>query len=211
MKIRYLDSVDSTQLYLKDLIKNKKVMPPYGIVANKQNAGIGSRNNSWIGLDGNFFFSFAIKIDELPTDLKLESASIYFAYLLKESLEEFGSNVWLKWPNDFYIENKKIGGMITNIVDSTLICGVGINLVKNPQDFARLDIEISRDEILKSYIDKIYKNYKWKQVFSKYRLEFGKSKEFFTHKENEIISLKSVVLENDGSIISDGERIYSLR
>ena len=211
MKIRYLDSVDSTQLYLKDLIKNKKVMPPYGVVANKQNAGIGSRNNSWIGLDGNFFFSFAIKIDELPTDLKLESASIYFAYLLKESLEEFGSNVWLKWPNDFYIENKKIGGMITNIVDSTLICGVGINLVKNPQDFARLDIEISRDEILKSYIDKIYKNYKWKQVFSKYRLEFGKSKEFFTHKENEIISLKSVVLENDGSIISNGERIYSLR
>jgi BirA family biotin operon repressor/biotin-[acetyl-CoA-carboxylase] ligase len=211
LKIRYLDSVDSTQLYLKDLIKNKKVMPPYGVVANKQNAGIGSRNNSWIGLDGNFFFSFAIKIDELPTDLKLESASIYFAYLLKESLEEFGSNVWLKWPNDFYIENKKIGGMITNIVDSTLICGVGINLVKNPQDFARLDIEISRDEILKSYIDKIYKNYKWKQVFSKYRLEFGKSKEFFTHKENEIISLKSVVLENDGSIISDGERIYSLR
>ena len=211
MKIRYLDSVDSTQLYLKDLIKNKKVTPPYGVVANKQNAGIGSRNNSWIGLDGNFFFSFAIKIDELPTDLKLESASIYFAYLLKESLEEFGSNVWLKWPNDFYIENKKIGGMITNIVDSTLICGVGINLVKNPQDFARLDIEISRDEILEKYIKKISKKIQWKQVFSKYKLEFHKNREFFTHKNSEKISLSSAILEDDGSIISNGERIYSLR
>ena len=51
------------------------------------------------------FFSFAIKIDELPTDLKLESASIYFAYLLKETLYELGSCVWLKWPNDFYIDD----------------------------------------------------------------------------------------------------------
>jgi BirA family biotin operon repressor/biotin-[acetyl-CoA-carboxylase] ligase len=211
LKIRYLESVDSTQLYLKELIKLKKIKPPYGVVANQQLSGVGSRQNSWIGLEGNLFFSFALPIDSLVDDLKLESASIYFAALLKEVLVEFGSKVWLKWPNDFYIEDKKIGGMITNVVENYIVCGVGLNLTKNPQNFARLDIDISRNEILEKYIEKLEKNLLWKQVFSKYELEFSKSKNFSTHINNNKISLDNVSLQSDGSIMYKNERIYSLR
>ena len=211
MKIRYLESVDSTQLYLKKLILDKRVTPPYSVVANFQTAGVGSRENSWIGMEGNLFFSFALSLDTLPKDLKLESASIYYAYLLQESLSELNSKVWLKWPNDFYIDDKKIGGMITNVVNGVLVCGVGLNMHNNPQNFAKLDIDISKDKILKRYIDKIDKNTQWKQVFSKYKLEFYKSKEFSTHNKSSKILLKDATLEDDGSITSDGERIYSLR
>lgn len=144
MKIIYLESVDSTQTYLKELIKNKEVELPYAVSAKIQTAGLGSRNNSWRGCEGNLFLSFSIKLDSLPKDLKLESASIYFAYLLKETLEDEKSEVWLKWPNDFYIGDKKIGGMITNIVSDALICGVGLNLVNAPAGFSKLDITISK-------------------------------------------------------------------
>ena len=211
MKIRYLETVNSTQVYLKKLVKEKKVTPPYGLVANHQTAGIGSRENIWIGLKGNLFFSFALSLDKLPKDLKLESASIYFAYLLKETLFELDSKVWLKWPNDFYVKDKKIGGMITTIVSNSLICGVGINLVNTPQNFSKLDINISRDKLLKNYIDKIDRNLEWKQVFSKYKLEFDKNKNFSTHIKHTKISLNNVSLQSDGSIIYKNERMYSLR
>ena len=211
MKIISLKSVDSTQKYLKELVLKKEIELPHAVCADIQTDGIGSRDNSWTGLEGNLFLSFAISLNKLPDDLKLESSSIYFAYLLKETLSELNSEVWLKWPNDFYIDDFKIGGMITNVVNSTLICGVGLNLVRAPENFTTLDIEISKEELLKKYFKNVEKKVLWKQVFSKYKLEFDKSKKYYTHNNNLKISLRDAILCGDGSIISNAERIYSLR
>ena len=211
MKIVYLKSIGSTQLYIKQQLKEKHLTPPCAVYTRKQTDGIGSRDNSWNGLEGNLFLSFALSLKELPQDLKLESASIYFSYLLKEVLHSFGSNVWTKWPNDFYIKEKKIGGMITNIVDDTLVCGVGINLLNAPQGFEKLDVIISTEDLVEKYFQNIEKKISWKQVFSKYKLEFYKNQNFSTHTNNLRISLADAQLLEDGSVMINGERIYSLR
>ncbi len=211
MKTLYLKSVDSTQNYLKDLLKNENLELPFAVISEVQTNGIGSRDNLWSGLDGNLFLSFAISLEQLPKDLKIESCSIYFAYLLKETLSELNSSVWLKWPNDFYIDKLKIGGMITNLAGDNLICGVGLNLVDSPKEFTKLDIEISKETLLNNYFNKISERAMWKQIFSKYKLEFNHNKNFFTHINNKKISLEDAELYSDGSIIINNERIYSLR
>lgn len=211
MQIIYLDSVDSTQKYLKELIQEGKISLPCAVVADSQTEGIGSRGNSWSGVRGNLFLSFATPLNELPKDLKLESASIYFSYILKETLAEFDSALWLKWPNDFYIGDKKIGGMITNLVKDTLVCGVGLNIAEAPLGFGKLDVVVERDELIKRYFNNIKKMNLWKQVFSKYKIEFHKNQNFYTHNKNLIISLGDASLCSDGSIVINGERIYSLR
>jgi len=211
LQIRYLETVDSTQKYLKELLLKEKIDPPYAVVSKKQTNGIGSRDNLWSGMDGNLFLSFTIHLKELPSDLKLESSSIYFSYILQNILSELGSKVWLKWPNDFYINDVKMGGMITNIVDDCLICGVGLNLVSSPDGFTTLDIEISKEELLQKFFANIEKKISWKQVFSKYKLEFYRNQKFFTHKNSLRISLGEAELQSDGSIIVNDERIYSLR
>lgn len=211
MQIRYLESIDSTQKYLKELILEEKISLPFAVVADSQTDGIGSRGNAWSGIDNNLFLSFAIELKDLPKDLKLESASIYFSYILKETLAEQNSKVWLKWPNDFYLNNLKVGGMITNLVKDTLICGVGLNISNAPKNFAKLDITINRDNLLEIYFANIEKKSSWKQVFSKYKIEFYKNQNFFTHDKNLKISLNDASLQSDGSIVINGERIYSRR
>lgn len=211
MKILYFETLPSTQLYLKELLQSTKTTLPVAIVAEHQTAGIGSRDNNWTSQEGNLFLSFALSLKELPQDLKLESASIYFSYLLKEVLQEFGSRVFLKWPNDLYINEEKIGGMITNIVGDTIVCGVGVNLKKSADGFASLDLEIDKEVILKKYFQKIEKKISWKQVFSKYEINFCKNQNFFTHINTKRVSLKEAILESDGSLNINGERIYSLR
>jgi Biotin-(acetyl-CoA carboxylase) ligase len=69
---------------------------PFALVAKRQTEGKGSRDNTWTGLEGNLFLSFCISLEDLPPDLKLESASIYFAYILKETLADEGSQVLVK-------------------------------------------------------------------------------------------------------------------
>lgn len=211
MTIHYLEKVDSTQKYLKESLKNATLISPIAVCAKIQTNGQGSRGNSWIGQEGNLFFSFALPIKQLPKDLKLESASIYFAYILKDILAGFGSKLWMKWPNDFYLDNFKIGGVITNIVKDDLVCGIGLNIANSPQGFAKLDIQMSTSNILESYFNYLEKQIEWKQIFSKYELEFYKSQSYEIHSVNGQFSLDKASLQEDGSIVSNGQRIFSLR
>lgn len=211
MTIRWLDEVDSTQRFLGDALAAGEMAPPCAVVAERQYAGRGSRGNVWTGKGGNLFVSFAVHRDRLPTDLKLESSSIYFAFLLKETLRASGSSVWLKWPNDFYLGDKKVGGAITTLRQNTLICGIGLNLVSAPESFASLDIEISRKKLLNDYFETLKENPQWKQIFRLYALEFDKSRRFKTHYKEHKFSLKNALLCEDGSIECDGQRMYSQR
>jgi len=155
-KIIFLDEVGSTHKYLKQYIKQHNYAQPIAIVTQNQTDGIGSRNNTWEGKKGNLFFSFVVSKDYLPLDLLIQSSSIYFSYLFKDILQQQGSNVWLKWPNDFYIDDKKIGGMISNIVENFLVCGIGLNLQSSPSlEYGQLDIKLDREVLLNKYFELI--------------------------------------------------------
>ncbi len=212
MQIVSLDRVDSTQCYLIEALKERKLSAPVAVIAKEQSAGKGSRDNSWTGFEGNLFLSFAVSRSELPTDLPFESASIYFTYLLKETLAEFGSAVWLKWPNDFYIDDKKIGGAITNLHNDHFICGIGLNLKVAPKGCNTLDIAIEQNLLLECYFEKLKNSPSWKDIFSKFELEFEKCRAFFTHyNSDQKVSLENAILLEDGSIECNGQRIFSLR
>ncbi|MFX4277493.1 biotin--[acetyl-CoA-carboxylase] ligase [Aliarcobacter butzleri] len=211
MKIIRLDEVDSTHKYLKEFILKNEYTSPLCIVTDLQTQGIGSRGNSWIGKKGNLFFSFALDINSLPKDLPLQSTSIYFTYILKNILKNLGSQVWIKWPNDFYIENKKIGGTITSMSKNLIFCGIGLNLLDVEKEYEKLDIKIDVDEVLKNYFFEIEKKISWKQIFSDFKIEFEKSKKFQTTIDNQKISLESAILNDDGSIQINNKKVFSLR
>ena len=211
MDIHWFESLDSTQSYLIEALKEGNLNVPVCVGVDMQTIGKGSRGNNWIGEKGNLFVSVAMKRSMLPEDLKLESSSIYFAFLMKKLLASKKSKVWLKWPNDFYVDEKKIGGVITNMVGDSLVCGIGINLVSAPENFGKIDIKISPYDLTKAYSELFTNLPSWKQIFSNYQLEFENSREFFTHNNNENVALERAVLLEDGSLMCDGQRIFSLR
>lgn len=211
MTTYWLETVDSTQRYVLDALNDPAYVTPFAVVADRQTRGRGSRGNEWESGRGNLFFSFAIERSDLPDDLKLESSSIYFAYILSAFLRDSGSGVWLKWPNDFYIGTKKIGGVITTIRRNTLVCGIGLNLESAPENFDRLDVVISRKMLLNGYFERLEKFPRWKQIFRNFALEFDKSRQFESHNNSHKFSLKDAVLCEDGAVLCDGQRMYSLR
>ena len=91
MEILWFDELGSTQNYLTEQIKSGSLKAPICIAAHTQTNGIGSRLNKWDQQEEALLFSFAIPIALLPHDLKIESASIYFMYILKNILANKGS------------------------------------------------------------------------------------------------------------------------
>lgn len=211
MELQYLESVDSTHTYLKDLIKLNGYKSPICVYTNYQTNGIGSRGNSWIGVRGNLFFSFVLDKKLLPNDLQIQSASIYFSFVLKKVLEEFGSKLWLKWPNDFYIENSKIGGTITTMSKDLFFCGIGLNLISVTEDFKSLDVKIDSKNLLETYFENVTKQISWKVILKEYMVEFDKSRKLTTTVDNQKISLHNATLNDDGSININNKKVFSLR
>ena len=211
MEIYSFKSLPSTQKYLIEQLETDQLQLPVAVIALEQNSGIGSRDNQWQGGKGNFFASIAVSLDDLPSDLPLSSASIYFSFLMKKTLEDLGENVWLKWPNDFYIEDEKVGGTITKKIKNTVICGIGINLKKSQNGYSALQCDISPKYLLDKYLERVCEFPKWKQIFSEYEIEFELSRQFSVHIENEKKSLADACLCGDGSLILGGKKVYSLR
>lgn len=219
MKIIQLESVDSTHTFLKDLIKENGFDEPVAVVTQNQTNGIGSRGNGWTGIKGNLFFSFVLTKEHLPKDFKIQSASIFYSFLLRNVLHKMGSKVWIKWPNDFYINDNKIGGTITTLSGDLLYCGIGLNLVKvkckdnesASAEFAKLDIDVDVNELLSEYFKLLKKDIAWKHIFSQFELEFDRSKNFKTTISDEKTSLKNAILLEDGAVLIENKKVYSLR
>jgi len=211
MKLIYLNKVDSTHTYLKEYIKNNNIKESICFYTFNQTNGLGSRNNKWQGEEGNLFFSFAILQNNLPIDLPIQSASIYFSHILKDTLAKNKSNLFLKWPNDFYIEENKIGGTITNKIQDYFLCGIGLNLKKTNHFDGYLDIDIKPEYLLEIYFDTLETYPSWKQIFSKFKLEFHNSKNFMVSTNDKKVSLENAILNDDGSLNINDEKVFSLR
>ena len=211
MEILSFDSVPSTQTYLIEKLENKLLQAPVAVIAKEQNAGVGSRDNSWSGGEGNFFASIAVDMNDLPSDLPLASASIYFSFIMKKTLESLGESLWLKWPNDFYFKEQKVGGTITKKMNHILVCGIGINLKNSQNGYSSLQSDIRPKNLLDKYLESLSEFPKWKQVFSEFEVEFELSRKFSVHIENYQESLADASLHGDGSVSMKGKRVYSLR
>lgn len=196
--IIYFDEIDSTQKFLLNNLD--KFSFPVCIWSEYQTNGIGSRGNKWLGERGNLFFSFAIKNNfQVPT----QSLSIFFAYVMKKTIEKFGINLLMKWPNDLYTQNlKKVCGVLTNLKNDILVVGIGLNTKKSPdKEFDGLEIRIKNDKILKRFLENIYK-YSWKEVIKEYKKDFIKTKNLFDIEG---------CLQEDGSLKINNQKVYSKR
>jgi len=211
LEIVSFETLPSTQQWLVDAIRSGRITEPVAVLAEEQTAGTGSRGNRWEGGTGNFFASVAVRSESLPADLPPQAASIYFGWIMRESLRSLGEDVWLKWPNDLYWKRDKIGGVITQKLKDFLIVGIGVNLKKNQNSYSALNTDISALILLNIFLEKLSEAPCWKDILSKFRIEFDKSRAFFVHHNGTKISLQDARLIPDGSLQIHDERIYSLR
>ncbi len=203
---RVFESLPSTQIYLLEKLKSNELKAPVLVLAKNQSTGIGSRGNIWEGTKSALTFSLALNASDLPKDLPMQANALYLGFLFKEVLKELGSQTWLKWPNDLYLGDQKIGGVLVNVYKDMRVCGIGVNRVSTK--WACLDIGASDDWIIEGFLKKIEENLFWGEVLSKYALEFHRSNSFSFHNDwGELVSLKDAELLEDGRICIKG-KIY---
>lgn len=132
-RIIYLKSVDSTNNYLKKKLLDKNPDDGLLVFVDKQVSGRGQRENSWESEAGkNLLLSFIV----YPTFIKADKQFILskaISLAIADFISQYADNVSIKWPNDIYVSNQKIAGvLIENTIKgseiSSSIIGIGINI-----------------------------------------------------------------------------------
>ncbi len=147
MKTISVESIDSTNTYLKKLKKPKEDIL---IIAKKQTGGRGTKGRSFICEEGGVYMSL-LKLYPCKVE---ESFSIMMnsAVAVVKTLSAFDVKAKIKWPNDIIVNGKKICGiLIENVFEgedvARSIVGIGLN-VNNPIGKEIKDIAISIKEVL---------------------------------------------------------------
>ena len=138
-----LDKVDSTNTYLKDaLSKSAPLKEGTVIMAEEQFAGRGQATNSWSSEPGkNLTFSLLLTPHFLAINKQFDLNKMICLAINDVLVSYIGDTAKIKWPNDIYAGNDKIGGiLIENIIQGKqlkyAIIGVGLNVnqIKFPEN-----------------------------------------------------------------------------
>ena len=163
MNYHYLhfDEIDSTNNYLKN---SYKLLNNFTFVsADYQSKGKGRNDRVWSSNPKeNLMFSFLIKDQNLIK--KFSALSIIIACLISELLESYQiKDVSIKWPNDVFIKDKKVCGiLLEGQILEYLVIGVGLNVNQKafPDGLRRpatsLALELNKDLDIEEIKNKLF-------------------------------------------------------
>jgi BirA family biotin operon repressor/biotin-[acetyl-CoA-carboxylase] ligase len=135
--VQYYPSINSTNLIAKDLAMSESA-PVTFYVADSQTQGRGQGSNKWINTPAgtNLLMTCSILSNTPPQP----SLCLLFGEHLKNSCLQIWPNLaWrVKAPNDLYLDNKKVAGILLESVSQgpqhRLLFGLGFNVLAAPQD-----------------------------------------------------------------------------
>ncbi|MCE2801041.1 MAG: biotin--[acetyl-CoA-carboxylase] ligase [Planctomycetaceae bacterium] len=126
--IQWLDSIDSTNRFLDRQIKEGLAPVPCLAIADKQTAGAGRSGNRWFSPQGCLMFSMAINHAPASSAKLPLQVGLAVAQAIRPLSR---SQPKVKWPNDVYVEDRKICGILieSNSIGHLgyAIIGIGIN------------------------------------------------------------------------------------
>lgn len=139
MQYHYIDSIPSTHNALKN---NSPAIPPMTmLIAHGQTAGRGQRGNSWESEPGRNL-TFSLYISPVPTPPAEQFLiSEAFALAFTDLLDDYGIPATIKWPNDIYVDDGKICGILiehsltgSHIERTILSAGLNVNQTRFVSD-----------------------------------------------------------------------------
>lgn len=132
MTIR-LEETESTNLYLRQMIKDQNLKEGSMVVADYQTGGRGQVGNTWFSSKGeNLLFSLLLQPQNVRANEQFIISRVV-SLAVQHALSRFADDIRIKWPNDIYWKDNKIAGMlIENDINgyyiTNVVIGIGINI-----------------------------------------------------------------------------------
>ena len=229
-KIVHIDETDSTNRWLQKYLATDERSDANMVVwAEYQTAGRGCGTNQWESERGkNLTFSILIHPKDLPATQQFH-ISMAISLAICEALEQYIGDVSIKWPNDIYWRNGKIGGiLIENTLKGSIIMdsiiGVGLNVnqrvfksdAPNPVSMWQIcEHETDREALLKEILE-AFERILDSKIREQYLSKLYRRKGYHPYADKEGTFMAEIVtVEDDGHLVlhddNGKERRYAFK
>lgn len=172
MQILKLDEATSTNTVAAEM--GASASHGTAVWALTQSAGRGQRGNTWEAEPGkNLTFSLVLRPAHIAASRQFELSMLVSIAIVRTLEKYIGNDIHIKWPNDIYVGNKKICGILIenalsgNSIDRSIV-GIGINVnqqsfvsdAPNPVSMAQItrttfDLDALINEFVKGIVDAV--------------------------------------------------------
>jgi len=218
----FFDTLTSTNEKLNELLRETD-LPEFSVVYTpNQTAGKGQTGNSWESENAK-----NITVSILLKPLFLEPQNQFYisktiSLAIVETLDTLGIKSTIKWPNDIYVDDRKIAGILieNRIMGNSItesIAGIGLNVnqerfisdAKNPVSvYNILNETYSIDEILDSLLLNVFKWHtvlaedKFNRIDNEYLKRLYRKDGFYSFKDSKgIFSAEIYGIETSGILV----------
>ncbi len=148
IEIYRLGKTTSTNEVAKTLAQDKK--EDFAVVAEEQTEGRGRKDRSWVSPPGGLYLSLCTGKEPI--------LSLKASLAVAKTLEDLGIIPSLKWPNDVMVRDRKICGILVEVLEKKAIVGIGLNIETAPLKdsiclSALLDEPVSKERLIKDIIE----------------------------------------------------------
>ena len=144
--VRWFPEIDSTNRLAAELARDGA---PDGLVvgADHQTAGRGRRGRTWESRPGTSLL-VSVVLRPVPPLVTLAAG-----LAVADACEAVAPvPVRLKWPNDVFSADGKLGGILSELVGDAAVVGLGLNLGWAPPGAACLGPDVDRDALLDAWL-----------------------------------------------------------
>jgi len=221
-----LDETDSTNRYLQTLSQTESLANETVVVAGFQTTGKGQPGHFWESeANKNLTYSILYYPTRLPANQPFVISELA-ALSVKQTLDDYATDITVKWPNDIYWEEKKICGILiendlTGRTISRSIAGAGINInqetfhssAPNPVSLRQITgKEHNRQEILKNILLRVQSYYRrlrsgdGASIARRYGMSLFRKEGMFRYRDadGEFLA-RMICVEPDGRLILEDE------
>ena len=194
--IEHIDETESTNLWLKEQGDEENRV----VVADFQPAGRGCGTNTWESERGkNLTFSVMIHPEEIPASGQFLISEAVSVALCRTLSPYIYNKVEIKWPNDIYVDDRKICGiLIENRLQGPIIkdavIGIGLNVnqttfvsdAPNPVSLCQITgHEMNREALLDEFLKRLDEALHDETVPTDYRSRLYRRDGLFAYRDQE--------------------------
>ncbi|MDR3190837.1 MAG: biotin--[acetyl-CoA-carboxylase] ligase [Lactobacillaceae bacterium] len=213
IKVQVNDTVTSTNLLAKAELDTNSLTGPKAFIASQQTAGYGRRGREFYSPKRGVYITMAIPLEMvnalkpglITTGLIVKTAKVIQA--------QFSVPVQIKWVNDLYLHDLKVGGMLVEVYNDAMIIGLGLNVnttafpaeLQGKAGFITTnstEYEALGGQILAAWL--AYFKQPDLDILTQYRqLSYVLNKEVTLQYQKEVLTGQAVDITADGSLVLD--------
>ncbi len=125
-QVHHRNELDSTMLEAERLHTHSEITLPLLVLADTQLKGSGRGTNDWYSPEGGLWFSYLVRIQKIYPSMPLFIGSAIHR-AISALFPQLEPKLRIKWTNDLYYEDQKLGGILIRRTSNVYNIGIGIN------------------------------------------------------------------------------------